>query len=72
MRDEEIVKIYEGLLKLSEGKEAGHFCCAIGNVLAVIAYENNAPLMRVISAVNSTALETYTKLVEEEDESTKH
>lgn len=70
--EEEVKQLYEGLNKSIQGKMFRDVLVAFGNIVADIAYSNNISILEALGMMNKSALDTYTEMKEEEDESTKH
>ena len=70
--EEEVKQLYEGLNKSIQGKMFRDVLVAFGNIVADIAYSNNIHILEALGRMNASALETYSEMKEEEDESTKH
>lgn len=72
MTEDELMKLYDDLNKLLSGKQLDHALIAVGTTVANIAHISNIPIMHVLGLINKTALESFGKILEEENESTKH
>jgi hypothetical protein len=71
MVKDKIDKLYESMIVLFDEKQLDDVYIVIANVIADTAYTHNLPLIRVLGAINATALAKYGELVNEEETSTK-
>jgi hypothetical protein len=71
MVKDEIDKLYESMIVLLDEKQLDNVYVVIANVIADTAYTHNLSLIRVLGAINATALAKYGELVNEEETSTK-
>jgi hypothetical protein len=71
MVKDKIDKLYESMIVLFDDKQLDDIYVVIANVIADTAYTHNLSLIRVLGAINATALAKYGELVNEEETSTK-
>ena len=72
MTDDEVMKMYSEIEKILEDKQLDHALTAISIVIADLVYRTGAPMLQVMAMMNRSVFHNFDKLMEQEDESTKH
>lgn len=72
MTDKELEEAYKQLSEVFKGKQVSDVLDLLGNLIGDLAYDYDAPILRVLALINEAALNKYTFLTEDGDDETKH